>query len=352
MRQFTLLLDREMRNFLSLFGLDRLSVLQRVLSGIGLILLLLVILSIISWQTIRSVETQATYVNYRVTEASAVAQFAARVGDTHSLVTQYALSENDGDLQAAKRALERLQDNMRLVSEAYALAGVSRDSIIDKLRGITDQYRDSVTATIDAINNRRANAAELVSSATELSTTVAAIVEALANDPSSANVLNDAIRLMEKFHSSDASATRFLASRNPADSDTTQVDIAAMRRDLDNLMTRNVTNNRVRRFLNAIAEPFGRYTTALEGLISSTQRFATIATARNTAAAALTEATDEIGLESTEVQLGTVGGMLITVNSARRLGSRLIRSTIRELRPDIQRTNSFVPACHSASQYA
>ena len=58
-----------------------------------------------------------------------------------------------------------------------------------------------MTATIDAINNRRANNAELVESATELSTTVAAIVEALAHDPNNPDVLDDFIRLMEEFHS-------------------------------------------------------------------------------------------------------------------------------------------------------
>jgi methyl-accepting chemotaxis protein len=310
-----------MRNSLSLVGLDWLSVRQRVLSGMGVILLLLVTLSIVTWRTIRAVETQADYVSSSVSEASAVAQFAQRVGDTHSLVTQYALSENDADLQAAKRSLQQLQDETRLVSDAYALVGINHDLIIDKFKALTDRYRDSVTTTIDAINERRVNAAELVRSATELSTTVAAIVEELARDQGSSNLLGDAIRLMEEFHSSNASATRFLASRDPADSDTTRTEILAMRRLLDDLMARKIDNSRVQRFLNAMAEPFGRYTTALEGLISSTQRFASVATDRKAAAAALTDAADEIGLESSEAQLGTVSGMLITVNSARRLES-------------------------------
>ena len=177
-----------------------------------------------------------------------------------------------------------------------------------------------MTATIHAINDRRANTAELVGSATELSTTVAAIVEALAHDPNNSDALDDSIRLMEEFHSSNASATRFWASRNPADYETTRVDIQAMRRVLDGLMARRIDSTRVQRFLKAIPEPFGRYTTALEGLIGSTERLAAVTTERNAAAVALTEAADQMRFASVEVQLGTIAGMQIDVSSARRLG--------------------------------
>jgi methyl-accepting chemotaxis protein len=276
----------------------------------GIILLLLVMLSIMSWRTIREVETQADYVNSSVTEASTVAELAVQVGNTHAAVTQYALSESDGDLQAARRALGQLQDETRLIEH----------STLDKLRGLADRYRNSVTATIHVINDRRASAAELVRSATELSTTVAAIVEALARDPSNTDVLGDSIRLMEEFQSSNASATRFLASRNPADSDTTRVDIIAMRRALAGLPVQKISNRRVQRFLEAMKEPFERYTKALDGLISSTEQLGLVAAERNAAAAALTEAADQIRFTSVEAQLGTIGGMQLTVSSARHLG--------------------------------
>lgn len=215
MSQFAFLRDLALRNFASHLGLDRLSVLRRILLGMGIILLLLVVLSVMSWRTIRVVDTQANYVDSSVTEASAVAEFVAQVGNSHSAVSHYALSENDGDLQAAQRSLGQLQDETSLVADAYASAGVNHDSTLDKLKGLTDKYRDSVTATIRAINDRRANTAKLVGSATELSTTVAAIVEALAHDANNSDALDDSIRLMEEFHSSNASATRFLASAIP-----------------------------------------------------------------------------------------------------------------------------------------
>ncbi len=318
-RQFVLLLDRAATKLVPAFGLDRLSVLQRICGGMGIILLLLITLSIISWRTIRSVETQVDYVTSSVSEALAVAQFATRVGDTHSHVTQYALSENDNDLQAAQHSLALLKDEMRLVAEAYARSDGNKAAPLDQLRTFADQYRDSVTATIDVINDRRAHAAELVRSATELSTTVAAIVETLARDPNNSNIVNDAIRLMEAFYSSNVSATRFLATRNPADSDTARTDILAMRQALESLMTRHIDNQRAERFLKALTDPFGRYTDALGGLIETTKRFSNIAADRHVRAAALIEATDQIQFASAEAQLGTVGGMQIAVTSSRRL---------------------------------
>lgn len=300
------------------FSLDRLSILQRVSGGMGIVLLLLIGLSVYSWRTITTIYDKADYVSSSVDEAAAVAQFAARVGETRAQVTQYALSENDGDLRAAQRSLDRLQGEIDAVRNAYAETG-SDNSIVDKLRGPADGYQNSVTATIDAINARRANGSELVEAATELSTTVAAIVETLAHDPNNASALDDAIRLMEAFHSSTESATRFLASRNPSDSDTTRVDMQAMGRALQALQVRNIDNRRVARFLNAMAEPFKRYESAVEGLITATNRFAVVAADRNAAAAALIDATDQIRFATTEVQIGTVGGMMLTVTSARHL---------------------------------
>ena len=307
-----------MRQLKSFFGIDRLSILQRVSGGMGIILLLLVGLSISSWGTITAVHDKAQYVNSSMGESAAVTEFAARVGDTRARVTQYALSENDGDLHAAQRSLDLLQNQIRSVIEAYGLAGADNVSI-DQMRGLADQYRNSVTATIDAINTRRSNTADLVQSGTELSTTIAAIVEALAHDASNAGALDDAIRLMEAFHSGNASATRFLASRNPADSDTTSVDLQAMSESLRALQARDVDNRRVQRFLKAIAEPFERYERAVNGLATATNRFAHVTADRNTATSTLIAATDQIRWETTEAQLSMVRGMTGAVTSARHL---------------------------------
>jgi methyl-accepting chemotaxis protein len=73
-------------------------------------------------------------------------------------------------------------------------------------------------------------------------------------------------------------------------------------------------------------EPFERYTKALDGLISSTEQLSAVAAERNAAVVALTEAADQIRFTSVEAQLGTIGGMQLTVSSARHLG--LLASTL------------------------
>ncbi len=245
--------------------------------------------------------------------------FPLRLARRASLVTQYALSENDVDLRNAQHSLDRLPDEIGAVMAAYAASPSGRDNV-EQLRGLAERYRTSVAATIAAINARRTHAAKLLQAATELNTTVAAIVETLAHDPNNAGALDDAIRLIEAFHSSNASATRFLASRNPADSDTTRVNIQAMGHAFDALQARGVDNARVQRFLRAMAEPLQRYRTEVDGLISATEQFEHARTDRNAAASALIDAADQLRLTTTEAQLGTVAGMMTAITSARHIG--------------------------------
>ncbi len=285
----------------------------------GIILLLLVALSINSWNTISDLYNKADYVNSGVSEAAAVALFADQVGETRARVTQYALSENDADLRAAQSSLSRIPDDIRTVTQAYVSDSTGGNGV-DKLRALAERYRKSVAATIEAINARRNYGTRLTQAGTELSTTVAAIVEALAHDISNPGALDDAIRLMEAFQNSNASATRFLASRNPADSDTARVDIQAMSRAFDALQTLGVDNRRVQRFLKAMAEPLQRYRAAVEGLISATDQFARVTAERDAAAVALIDAADQLRYTVTEAQLGTVAGMMIAVTSARAIG--------------------------------
>ena len=76
-----------MRQLKTVFNIDRLSILQRVSGGMCIILLLLVGLSINSWRTITEVYNQAHDVDKSVSETAAVAQFAARVGETSAKVS-------------------------------------------------------------------------------------------------------------------------------------------------------------------------------------------------------------------------------------------------------------------------
>jgi methyl-accepting chemotaxis protein len=310
-----------MRAIVSLPGFDRLSVGQRIFAAIGTVLGLLVVLSAISLRATDRVKNEAVHVHSSVTEASVASGLATRVMETHALVTQYALSENDGDLQAARRSLEQLHEQVGRVSDAYAPAGAVENENTAHLREAEERYGATLRATIEAVDVRRAFVSQFNKDATELSTIISAIAEVLARDSSNAAGLDGAIRLLEEFHRSDAAATRFLVSRNPADSETVRVDIQTMRHVLDEgMQSGNVTNRRAQRFLKATSEPFERYVKGVDGLLSSTEQFAKIAVQRQAAVTALVDAAKRIRAESAKLQLGAVESMMETVGSARRFG--------------------------------
>jgi methyl-accepting chemotaxis protein len=229
------------------------------------------------------------------------------------------MSESDADLRIAQRSLEGLNSEIQTVADVFARIDENKD-VVDNLKLLAGRYRDTVTATIEATNTRRENGARLLQSTTELSTTVAAIVELLSRDADDTAALDDAVRLMEAFHSSVESATRFLASRNPADSDTSRVDMQAMDGAMQALQARNITNPRMHRFMNAMGEPLDRYRKAVAGLIAATDQFASVGTQRTSAAAALIDAARQVGFSANEAQSGTVSEMMISVVSGRRQG--------------------------------
>ena len=309
-----------MSKLTSVLGFDRLSVGRRVSAGFGIILLLSVALSIISWRATGLIEIDAARVDSSITEAAVISELVSRVGETHALVTQYALSENDGDLRAAQRSLEQLHNEAGLVTEAYDSAGAEEKSAINQLSTLEDRYRRTVNATIQVIDGRRTFTSQFIKDATELRTIVSAIVENLARDARSATALDAAIRLIERFNGSNATATRFLASRNPADSNAARVELEAMRRVLRELSANEIDNRRVQRFLKAISEPFDRYATAIEGLIASTEQFTKVAAERQAAAVALVETSNQIRYASAVTQRSAVGSMTSTVAWTRQLG--------------------------------
>lgn len=303
----------------TVFHFNSWSVRQRVFGGIAFVLLLLVAVSVILLNGIEFVEHESSYVKSSVQEAVAVAEFNARARQTHSLVTQYALSENEIDLQAAQGSLKQLRQLTSVVEQVYSSSTTDRKATTDQISALEVRYQAAVDATIQIIAARRSHAHELVKDATELRTIVSAIVETLAHDTKNGNALDGGIRLMEGFHISNAGAIQFLASRNPSDANTARVEIQAMRHVLDELTTRGIDNKRAQRFLFAMSEPFGRYVQAIDDLVTTTEQFATISDDRTMVANDLLTVTTKMRKVTSEQQLDAVNAMTKTVAAIRQL---------------------------------
>jgi methyl-accepting chemotaxis protein len=142
----------------------------------------------------------------------------------------------------------------------------------------------------------------------------------LAHDRSNDGALDPSIRLMEGFYSSKAASARFLASRDPADSDRARFETGAMRRMLDELVSRKIENLRVQRFLTAMVEPLKNYVAAIDALVAITDRSATKTVERQFVADEMVNAVKDIQFSAAETQIEAVNSMTDAVISTRRLG--------------------------------
>jgi len=300
--------------------LDRLLVRDRIYGGISIVLFLLIILSVISLRGIGVVNSESEYVRISADETSVVSEFAAWVAEVHSRVTQYALSENDIDLQATKIAIDRLQRATNEMKKVYGVAGARAVQNVENLNNLEEKYRQVLGETIEIINVRRSLIDDFSRNATELGTIVSAIVTQLARDTHNAAPLEPAIRLMEGFYASKSTTSRFLATRDPADSSRARVEIDAMHRVLDELKSQNIENKRIQRFLNAITDPFGQYVIAIDGLVSATNWYVTVTAERQAVADKMSKATKAIQLSAIKTQIESTQSMTDAVNSSRNLG--------------------------------
>jgi methyl-accepting chemotaxis protein len=298
----------------------RLSVRHRIYGGFSIILFLLIVVSAIFLRGIGLVNSDSDNVGANAHQMSVVSAFAAGMGQVHSRVTQYALSQDDTDLQAAQAAIERLQQATAAMEEVYGRDNNRAAQSVETLSGLEDRYRQVLADTIATINTRRSHIVDFTENATELGNIVSAIVAVLVRDPGGINALEPATRLMQSFYDSKSTAARFLATRDPADSNRARVETDAMLRVVDELKQQKVENKRVQRFLDAAAQPLGRYIQAIDGLVSDTQWFATLTAERQDVADKMSQAARGIHSAAVETQIKSVQEMIDAVTSARSLG--------------------------------
>jgi CHASE3 domain sensor protein len=300
-------------------GLDRLAIRSRILGGFAVVLALLGILAVISLRGTGVVERQSARVEESSQMARLIASLATQVDDACTRVIQYALSENDGDLNAAQQALAQLQKSAADLGTIRTDNEQQRTSIA-RIGESQAQYAAVVDQTIKAIGGRREKAAALTKAATDLRTIVSAIAPALVREKVAADVMEKALRLSEAFHTSSGAATRFLASRNPADAAAARADFDAMRQSAEAVKAGTTESRRVQRFVQAMGEPSGQFEKALSGLVAVTAQIEQATAAREAAGHKLLEAVAEFRKGSIAEQRDSLAAMQGAVQSSRNLG--------------------------------
>jgi methyl-accepting chemotaxis protein/CHASE3 domain sensor protein len=301
------------------FGSDRLPVRARIFGGFAVVLALLGAIATMVVRGTGTVETQSDRVEDSAKVAALVSGFVSQVEDARTRVIEYALSENDGDLQRAQQSLARLREAATSL-ETIAGSSQRRHAAVAQISDIQTKYGAVVDEMIQAIGDRRKHAAALRKAATDARTIASAIATALVRDKVASEVLEKGMRLVDALLTSDAAATRFLASRNPADSAVAGAELAAMRHALEGLTADTGENRRIQRFVHAIAEPLGQFEQALSGIIATTDRIVAAAALRETTGAALLDAASTIDEQTLAEQTDAVGAMQEAVRSSRDLG--------------------------------
>jgi hypothetical protein len=270
-------------------GSDRLPVRARIFGEFAVVLVLLGTLAAMTLRGAGIVETQSHHVEDSGKVAARMSGFVRQAEEARTRVIEYALSENDGDLQRAQQSLALLREAAATLKMVEGSSERRRASLIQITEDQT-RYGAAVDEMIQAIGDRRKHAATLGKAATDAQTIVSAIATALVREKAASEVLEKGIRLMEGLHTSHAAAIRFLASRNPADAAAAGSELAAMQRALDSLKADINESRRTQRFVHALAEPIGQFEQALSGLVATTDRIVAAAALPETTGSALLDA--------------------------------------------------------------
>jgi methyl-accepting chemotaxis protein len=300
-------------------GSDSLPVRNRIFGGFAVVLVLLGAVAAMMFRDTSIVETLSNHVEDSAKVAALMSGFVGRVEEARTRVLDYALSENDGDLQRAQQSLTQLREAAPTL-KLLEMSDEHRSASVIQITEDQSKYGAAVDEMIQGIGDRRKHAASLGKAATDAWTIVTAIATALVREKAPSEVLEKGMRLVDAFHTSNAAATRFLASRNPAEAAAAGSGLAAMRRVLDSLKADTTENRRIQRFAQALAEPIDQFEQAVSGLVAATDRIAAAAASREAAGSALLNAASAMDAQILTEQTNAVGAMQRAVHASRDLG--------------------------------
>jgi methyl-accepting chemotaxis protein len=292
--------------------LRNLSIRARVFGGFGIVLALLAVLAFIAHRALVVIDAEANSLSKASEQLGAVNDFALRLGETHHLVSQAALTEAAPDRDAARTALGRLAaafGEMRVHT-----TGEAASAAMAKIDAAQAAYASAVTLMIEAIDRRQASTEMLEKSATALKTTVSAIVATLIRE-NRAEQLPVGLRLQDAVQASAAAATRFLSSRNPADSLMALNELKGMRAQREQLDKTAADSARLRRFLGALPEPAQQFGEGIEGVVAATEQFRKAGTERDKATAEIDGLASRLRRDSQQLQRGSAQSLADIVGS-------------------------------------
>jgi methyl-accepting chemotaxis protein len=285
---------------------------KRIFGGFALVLALLAAMAAGALQNLASVGVEAARVSRDDAQTTAATDVALQVADAHALVTQYALSANLDDQRAAQASLERLDQTTAPDRGADAAGG-------SDLQALATRYRGSVNASITEVEARRLGIEQFQAAETDLRTIISGMVE-LGDRETDPAVLLAIARVVATFGASDGAASRFIASRTPAEANAAGTALQELRSGVDALAGVASTNRRIQRMIKGMAEPLDRFSKALQVVVAADERLRLATAERTATSAAVLDATADLRNHAVQSQTAAVAGMVSGTRSAYRRG--------------------------------
>lgn len=127
-------------------------------------------------------------------------------------------------------------------------------------------FIQEIDHTVELVRARKTNIDALVRSGIVMTNIATALLERFARDGTSPQMLA-ALRMEEALHSGLLAASRFLASRNPADADAAQVELDRMASTLPGLMAVVGDQPRPQRSLKLLGQELPAYSSAIRDML-------------------------------------------------------------------------------------
>jgi methyl-accepting chemotaxis protein len=222
---------------------------------------------------------------------------------------RYVGSANVNDARDARDSMDRLLKSIHAAGLANDRASLAHSAAA---------YRQGMQATLDAVAGRSAAIDALKAAATDMRTITSAITGVMDSE-TDPDRIRAGLHLAQQFAEADAAASRFVASRNPADSNIAAASLTDLQAAFDALARVSGDSKRLKRFLAALQDPRAAFSAALSQVIAADEAMRRLADQRTAESQAVMDATVALRDRAVESQRAAVAAMLASVHALRRL---------------------------------
>jgi methyl-accepting chemotaxis protein len=302
----------------ALFPFDRLNVTRRV-SALSVrarvfcgFVVTLGMVAVVAWTAhkgVSAIEGRVASVPTASRSALAADQTALDLTTLRWRIAMYTMSERGEDLKALRHELDAFKAQL---AKAEHTGDVAHHPEFAEVRQGAGRLMQTVERTIELIGARKESIAGLAGTGIALTNAASALTDRLVRD-GGMEQLPAALRVQQALQSGLLAATRFVASRNPADADAAKVELDRVVLALPGLKEALRDQPRPQRFLASLDEKLPAYGEAIRNLLGNLSALAAAVAERQEVGAELAARTAAIRDSVVEAQRHDVTEVLALI---------------------------------------